>query len=323
MGMWKGIRLGLQDAEERKLNERKMQMAEEQLAESRRNKRLDLLLSYRKSSKATSESAKTKATTLKRLRAVGFPTKVAEFLTYSGEGEEILKVYDKKAGTDELSPQYIPSVIAKVNKHLGDKSSPQSLAIATKAALLSTEDLSTAEGQAAGLVEAIFAANTMDDFSKVDEQLIEMFNSGPEETADVAVPPIGGLTRGVVGVDETKLKNIRNMVVESVAPTYGQIFIKNDDGGYTIDRTKIRAGDAQVIQNLIDEATTNIVSDIQGVDAIDLNTSIQAHSNYATKMAPQILGQEEEEDKKKLPDTPSGGLGTGVDYFGAVAEERD
>lgn len=323
MGMWKGIRLGLQDAEERKLNERKMQMAEEQLADSRRNKRLDLLLSYRKSSKATSESAKTKATTLKRLRAVGFPTKVAEFLTYSGEGEEILKVYDKKAGTDELSPQYIPSVIAKVNKHLGDKSSPQSLAIATKAVLLSTEDLSTAEGQAAGLVEAIYAANTMDDFSKVDEQLIEMFNSGPEETVDVAVPPIGGLTRGVVGVDETKLKNIRNMVVESVAPTYGQIFIKNEEtGGYTIDPTKIKAGDAQVIQNLIDEATTNIVSDIQGVDAVDLNTSIQAHSNYAIKMAPQILGQKEE-DENELPDTPSGGLGTGVDYFGAVAGERD
>ena len=188
--------------------------------------------------------------------------------------------------------------------------------------LLSTEDLSTAEGQAAGLVEAIYAANTMDDFNKVDEQLIEMFNSGPEETVDVAVPPIGGLTRGVVGVDETKLKNIRNMVVESVAPTYGQIFFKNDGGGYSIDQTKIRAGDAQAVQDIISEATANIVSDIQGVDAVDLNTSIQAHSNYAIKMAPQILGQKEE-DENELPDTPSGGLGTGVDYFGAVAGERD
>ena len=330
MGMWQGLLQGMQLADQRRASEeelelqkRRMLMAEEQFLEEKRNKRLDILLSYSKASKASSESAKTKATTIKRLRAIGVPKDVSEFLSLSGEGAEILKVYDKKAGTDELSPYYIPSIIKRVRKVLGDKSSPQALAIATKAALLSTEDLSTREGQEAGLVEAIFAAETIEDFSNVDEILVDLQKMSSSVTADVDIPPIGGLIMGSVGVDETKLKNIENLVTERIAPTYGQIFIKNDDGGYTIDQTKIRAGNAQAVKDIINEATANIVSDIQGVGAIDLNTSIEANTDYAIKMAPQILGlKDDEEDKNKLPDTPSGGLGTGVDIFGSVKEER-
>lgn len=331
MGMWQGLLQGMQLADQRRASEeelelqkRRMLMAEEQFLEEKRNKRLDILLSYSKASKATSESAKTKATTIKRLRAIGVTKDVAEFLSLSGEGVEILKVYDKKAGTDELSPYYIPSIIKRVRKVLGDKSSPQALAIATKAALLSTEDLSTTEGREAGLVEAIFAAETIEDFSNVDEILVDLHSSGSAETADVDIPAIGGLTIGVSGVNETKLKNIKNLVTEGIAATYGQIFIKDDKtGGYTIDQTKIRGGNAQAVQDIIDEATANIVSDIQGVGAIDFNTSLQANTDYAINMAPQILGlEDDEEDKNKLPDTPAGGLGTGVDVFGSVKEER-
>ena len=330
MGMWQGLLQGMQLADQRRASEeelelqkRRMLMAEEQFLEEKRNKRLDILLSYSKASKATSESAKTKATTMKRLRAIGLPEDVAEFLSLSGEGVEILKVYDKKAGTDELSPYYIPSIIKRVRKVLGDKSSPQALAIATKAALLSTEDLSTTEGREAGLVEAIFAAETIEDFSNVDEILVDLQKMSSSGTADVDIPPIGGLNMGSVGVNETRLKNIENLVTERIAPTYGQIFIKNDDGGYTIDQTKIRAGNAQAVKDIINEVTANIVSDIQGVGAIDLNTSIEANTDYAIKMAPQILGlKDDEEDKNKLPDTPAGGLGTGVDVFGSVKEER-
>ena len=63
--MWQGIAAGLQDVEERKLNERKMKMAEEQFAESRRNRRLDFLLQYRKSTRNTNTNAKSKADIMK------------------------------------------------------------------------------------------------------------------------------------------------------------------------------------------------------------------------------------------------------------------
>ena len=271
--------------------------------------RLALALQY-------SDRPKVMAEELTRLKAIGMPDSVAAYLLRSGEGKEILSVYDKLKASDKLNPEWIPSLIARVAETLGDEASPQAIAIATQAALNSGENMSTEDGQQNSLYEAIYAVNSIKGFANVD---IRIANLSSKE--NISVPAVGGLTTGAKQTVGSELKNIQNQIISKIAPKFGQVFIRDrDTGDYTINYSKLKGTSAVEVQNIVDTAiqqVSNAITGAPGEQAMRLDQAIELYGNEAIMKAPEIINS-----SGGMPENPGEALETGTDIFGSVEKER-
>ena len=285
------------DSQEAKdaLDQRRLDMAEEQFTESKKMSRLELLTKYGTDSKANKASAKTKADELTRLIAIGLPDDVAQYVHTSGEGTEILKTYDKVA-SGKQSSAWIPSLVKRVQEYLGDDANAENVAIAFKAGLLSGEDLSTDAGQQASLIESIYAATSLQDFKSVDEQLAKIISAASENSdATIRVDPVGNLTSGTNRIDEARQAAIEREVIKRVSPSFGGFFEGVDPEGYPIFNPNNQVGgvDATKFRSLIDDAVANISTNLQGVGAADVteNQLIQTAADVIISYAPSAGDQ--------------------------------
>ena len=272
--------------------------------------RLALALEYGDRPKAMAQE-------LTRLKAIGMPDSAAAYLLRSGEGKEILSVYDKLKASDKLNPEWIPSLIARVAETLGDEASPQAIAIATQAALKSGENMSTEDGQQNSLYEAIYAVDSIKDFADVD---VRIANLSSKE--NISVPAVGGLTTGAKQTVGSELKNIQNQIISKIAPIFGEVFIRNTDtGDYTINYSKLKGTSAVEVQNVVDTAVkqvSNAITGAPGEQAMRLDEAIELYGNEAIMKAPEIINP-----SGVIPESPGEAIETGTDVFRNVKKERE
>ena len=163
---WGGVERGLlqydQDVKDKatlELATRREDRADATLNESKLASRLALLKEYGKESTLRKQSAEELAVSIARLKTLGLPTEVADYLGRSGEADNILASYDKNLGTKTVSKKWIKTLITSVTDSLGDETSAVAVAIALRSSLNSGENLTTEKGQRASLAQALFDIN--------------------------------------------------------------------------------------------------------------------------------------------------------------------
>ena len=335
MGAWKGIYMGRQaikadkEAKEAKaLEAEKLEMMREEFTEGKRKTRLDALIAFRKS-RADDPTRTAMRTTLKNLKTMGLPKDVSAYLASSGEGDQIFEVWKSRRGKD-LSDAWIPSLIERVKLELGDKDSPAAKAMAVKIALSSDEDQNTSEGQYAVLAESLFEINSSGGFANFDKTFTRIVMKPREPT--ISLPTIGNLTRGSAAVGPTMTSQIQKAVAERLAPTFGNIFIKNDQGQIIIDPKKSGPGVIK-IRNLYDKTVSDITNDLQGVGAVNFDNALNKNIAIA-KQTDLGLDLPKVDELNPNITTPFTGTEPGslnlpipendnVDIYGKVIEERE
>ena len=273
MAVWLGINQGLAEKEARKvtaantaLDARRVKLAEDSFLENKKLSRIELLSKYGEGSKENAKTASAKAAQIKRLTVIGLPLDVATYLAKSGEGSEILKTYDKVA-PDRRSKVWLSSLIKRVNDYLGDDANAENVAKAFKAGILSGENLSTPGGQAASLMQSIYAATSPESFENIDEQLAEIIAKSSQGTVEPTIPPIGGVTIGMTNSTESQRLAIEKEITRSVSPSFGGFFKGVDTEGNPILNPNLAAVDATEFRGLLDEAVRSVTSGSEGVNA--------------------------------------------------------
>lgn len=307
----------------------KFEFAKQKFFSGERKERIALLAEYGVDSRESTKRREKKTDlTQSLISTVGLPKNVASYISETGEGEMILNLYKKRVESGTLNRNWIPTIIKKVQSTLADESSPQAIAIATKTALLSSEDMSTEVGQEGSLIEAIFSAETFEDFEKVDEKILEIVTAPRVEDFTPELPTIGGLNVGSAMVGETQLASIRKQVIERLGPYAGEIIVQDNQGDYRVDPAKIKsdksAGDLEkIISNTVD----NIVIDIE-TGSSNLNDSFKKHIPNAVNLIPSFTGSKQPEVKNpKVIKNPADSFDSGkdlfTDNFKSIEEERN
>jgi hypothetical protein len=307
----------------------KFEFAKQKFFSGERKERIALLAEYGVDSRESTKRREKKTDlTQSLISTVGLPKNVASYISETGEGEMILNLYKKRVESGTLNKNWIPTIIKKVQSTLADESSPQAMAIAAKTALLSSEDMSTEVGQEGSLIEAIFSAETFEDFEKVDEKILEIVTAPRVEDFTPELPTIGGLNVGSAMVGETQLASIRKQVIERLGPYAGEIIVQDNQGDYRVDPAKIKsdksAGDLEkIISNTVD----NIVIDIE-TGSSNLNDSFKKHIPNAVNLIPSFTGSKQPEVKNpKVIKNPADSFDSGkdlfTDNFKSIEEERN
>lgn len=321
---WSGMLKGIELIEE----DKKIEFAKQKYFSGERRERIALLAEYGVSSKESKERRSKKIDlTQSLISTVGLPKDVASYIAETGEGKIILELFEKRVKDGTLNKNWIPTIIKKVQSTLADESSPQAMAIATKTALLSSEDMSTEVGQEASLIEAIFSAETFEDFEKVDEKILEIVTAPRVEDFTPELPTIGGLNVGSAQVGGTQLASIRKQVIDRIAPYAGEIFVKDNEGDYRVDPAKIKSDQsAGELEKIISGTVDNIVMDIE-TGSSNLNESFQKHIPNAVNLIPSFTGSKQPEVKNpKVIKNPADSFDAGKDLFTdkikSIEEER-
>jgi len=321
---WSGIREGIELIEQDKLTE----FAKQKYFSGEKKDRIALLAKYGVDSKeSTKRREKKTELTQSLISTVGLPKDVASYIAETGEGAMILNLYKKRVENGTLNRNWIPTITKKIQSTLADKSSPQAIAIATKTALLSSEDMSTEVGQEGSLIEAIFSAETFKDFKEVDEKILEIVTAPRVEDFTPELPPIGGLNVGSGKVTLADRASIRKQVIEEIRPFAGELIVKDDQGDYTVNPAKIKtdqsAGD---LAKIISDTTYKIAADMQTgyMNPIDI---YQKHIPDAINLIPSFTGSKQPEVKnpkviKNPADSFEGGKDLFIDKFKPIEEER-
>jgi len=321
---WSGIKEGIELIEQDKLTE----FAKQKYFSGERKDRIALLAKYGVDSKESTKRREKKTDlTQSLISTVGLPKDVASYIAESGEGAMILNLYKKRVENGTLNVNWIPTVIKKVESTLADKSSPQAKAIAAKTALLSSEDMSTEVGQEGSLIEAIFSAETFEDFEKVDEKILKIVTAPRVEDFTPELPTIGGLNVGSGEVTLADRASIRKQVIEEIRPFAGELIVKDDQGDYRIDPAKIKtdqsAGD---LAKIISDTTYKIAADMQTgyMNPIDI---YQKHIPDAINLIPSFTGSKQPEVKNpKVIKSPADSFDSGkdlfMDNFKSISNER-
>jgi len=313
---WSGIREGIDSIKENQ----KIEFAKQKFFSGERKERIALLAEYGVDSKeSTKRRAKKTELTQSLISTVGLPKDVASYIAETGEGAMILELFEKRVKEGTLNVNWIPTIIKKVESTLADKSSPQAKAIAAKTALLSSEDMSTEVGQEGSLIEAIFSAETFEDFEKVDEKILEIVTAPRLEEFTPELPTIGGLNVGSIGISSADRASIRKQVIEEIRPFAGELIVMDEAGDYTVNPAKIKTDQsAGELARIIRETTDKIAIDIQTglMNPIDV---YKKHIPDAVNLIPKMV-----KDQTKLTfGNPSSGITSGTSIFDEVLSDRE
>ena len=298
----------------------KLEFAKQKFFSGERKERIALLAEYGVDSKeSTKRRAKKTELTQSLISTVGLPKDVASYIAETGEGAMILELFEKRVKEGTLNVNWIPTIIKKVESTLADKSSPQAKAIAAKTALLSSEDMSTEVGQEGSLIEAIFSAETFEDFEKVDEKILEIVTAPRLEEFTPELPTIGGLNVGSIGISSADRASIRKQVIEEIRPFAGELIVMDEAGDYTVNPAKIKTDQsAGELARIIRETTDKIAIDIQTglMNPIDV---YKKHIPDAVNLIPKMV-----KDQTKLTfGNPSSGITSGTSIFDEVLSDRE
>lgn len=298
----------------------KFEFAKQKFFSGERKERIALLAEYGVDSKeSTKRRAKKTELTQSLISTVGLPKDVASYIAETGEGAMILELFEKRVKEGTLNVNWIPTIIKKVESTLADKSSPQAKAIAAKTALLSSEDMSTEVGQEGSLIEAIFSAETFEDFEKVDEKILEIVTAPRLEEFTPELPTIGGLNVGSIGISSADRASIRKQVIEEIRPFAGELIVMDEAGDYTVNPAKIKTDQsAGELARIIRETTDKIAIDIQTglMNPIDV---YKKHIPDAVNLIPKMV-----KDQTKLTfGNPSSGITSGTSIFDEVLSDRE
>ena len=322
---WSGIREGIDSIKENQ----KIEFAKQKYFSGERKERIALLAEYGVSSRESKERRKKKIDlTQSLISTVGLPKDVASYIAETGEGAMILELFEKRVKDGTLNKNWIPTITKKVRSTLADKSSPQAIAIATKTALLSSEDMSTEVGQEGSLIEAIFSAKTFKDFKEVDEKILEIVTAPRVEDFTPELPAIGGLNLGSAKITSADRAGIRKQVIEEIRPFAGELIVKDDQGDYRIDPAKIKTDQsAGKLARIISDTTYKIAADMQTgyMNTIDI---YQKHIPDAINLIPSFTGSKQPEVKNpKVIKNPADSFDAGkdlfIDNFTSIEQERN
>lgn len=313
---WSGIREGIELIKE----DKKIEFAKQKYFSGERKDRIALLAKYGVDSKESTKRRKKKTDlTQSLISTVGLPKDVASYISETGEGEMILNLYKKRVENGTLNTNWLPTITKKVRSTLADESSPQAIAIATKTALLSSEDMSTEVGQEGSLIEAIFSAKTFKDFKEVDEKILEIVTAPRLEEFTPELPPIGGLNLGSAEVTSADRAGIRKQVIEEIRPFAGELIVADEAGDYTVNPAKIKTDQsAGELARIISETTDKIAIDIQTglMNPIDV---YKKHIPDAVNLIPKMVT-----DQTKLTfGNPSTSFTSGTSIFDEVVGDRE
>jgi len=285
---WGGVERGLlqydQDVKDKatlELATRREDRADATLNESKLASRLALLKEYGKESTLRKQSAEELAVSIARLKTLGLPTEVADYLGRSGEADNILASYDKNLGTKTVSKKWIKTLITSVTDSLGDETSAVAVAIALRSSLNSGEDLTTEKGQRASLAQALFDINNAEGWKSWDKAYLDFQKNqltlGLNET-ELPKMLIDGnrvdLTAGMYNQSSTEVGRARQQVIKRFAPHVGQIFFTNKQGEVVIDPTKVNQKGVAELGQMIDNATSDLVNLQVGINPENYNDAI-------------------------------------------------
>ena len=285
---WGGVERGLlqydQDVKDKatlELATRREDRADATLNESKLASRLALLKEYGKESTLRKQSAEELAVSIARLKTLGLPTEVADYLGRSGEADNILASYDKNLGTKTVSKKWIKTLITSVTDSLGDETSAVAVAIALRSSLNSGEDLTTEKGQRASLAQALFDINNAEGWKSWDKAYLDFQKNQLELGLNETQLPkmlIDGnrvdLTAGMYNQSSTEVGRARQQVIQRFAPFVGQIFYTNTQGEVTIDPTKVNQKGVAELGQMIDNATSDLVNLQVGINPENYNDAI-------------------------------------------------
>jgi len=313
---WSGIKEGIQLIKQ----DKQIEFAKQKYFSGERKDRIALLAKYGVDSEESTKRRKKKIDlTQSLISTVNLPKDVASYISETGEGEMILNLYKKRVENGTLNTNWIPTIAKKIQSTLADKSSPQAIAIATKTALLSSEDMSTEVGQEGSLIEAIFSAETFKDFKEVDEKILEIVTAPRLEEFTPELPPIGGLNLGSMRISSTDRAGIRKQVIEEIRPFAGELIVKDEAGDYTVNPTKIKSDQsAGELARIISETTDKIAIDIQTglMNPIDV---YKKHIPDAVNLIPKMVTSQ----TKLTFDNPTSGITSGTSIFDEVVGDRE
>ena len=285
---WGGVERGLlqydQDVKDKatlELATRREDRADATLNESKLASRLALLKEYGKESTLRKQSAEELAVSIARLKTLGLPTEVADYLGRSGEADNILASYDKNLGTKTVSKKWIKTLITSVTDSLGDETSAVAVAIALRSSLNSGENLTTEKGQRASLAQALFDINNAEGWKSWDKAYLDFQKNqlqlGLNET-ELPKMLIDGnrvdLTAGMYNQSSTEVGRARQQVIKRFAPHVGQIFFTNKQGEVVIDPTKVNQKGVAELGQMIDNATSDLVNLQVGINPENYNDAI-------------------------------------------------
>jgi len=285
---WGGVERGLlqydQDVKDKatlELATRREDRADATLNESKLASRLALLKEYGKESTLRKQSAEELAVSIGRLKTLGLPTEVADYLGRSGEADNILASFDKNLGNKTVSKKWIKTLITSVTDSLGDETSAVAVAIALRSSLNSGEDLTTEKGQRASLAQALFDINNAEGWKSWDKAYLDFQKNqltlGLNET-ELPKMLIDGnrvdLTAGMYNQSSTEVGRARQQVIKRFAPHVGQIFFTNKQGEVVIDPTKVNQKGVAELGQMIDNATSDLVNLQVGINPENYNDAI-------------------------------------------------
>ena len=285
---WGGVERGLlqydQDVKDKatlELATRREDRADATLNESKLASRLALLKEYGKESTLRKQSAEELAVSIARLKTLGLPTEVADYLGRSGEADNILASYDKNLGTKTVSKKWINTLITSVTDSLGDETSAVAVAIALRSSLNSGENLTTEKGQRASLAQALFDINNAEGWKSWDKAYLDFQKNqlqlGLNETQLPKMLIDGNrvdLTAGMYNQSSTEVGRARQQVIKRFAPHVGQIFFTNKQGEVVIDPTKVNQKGVAELGQMIDNATSDLVNLQVGINPENYNDAI-------------------------------------------------
>ena len=320
MGIWTGYQRAKanKDAREdkeatRDLARRRIELLEEQFTEGQRQTTLEWISKYQDASNDRGENAKTRAKTVRKLSTMGLDTKTADYLIDSGEAGGIIAVYDDRIKANNLSADWIKSLVDQVGSVLSDAESPAAKALAVKSALLSAEDQTTDAGQAAALQTAMFdvIAGRDSGIENLDEELARgIFTlNQPEQT--ITLPPMGSmLLSGSEAIDSDEKIKIERQIIARLDPVLGSVFVKNNDNEFTssIDVKKLGPVSADALSELVSSTTEKIINKLERVGSLNPSDVIENEIDFSVELA-RKLKLESGGQQIEAAVTPEGGVG--------------
>ena len=327
MGIFTGYQLAKADKEAREdkqatqdLAERRMKLAENQFSAAERDRALKWMSEYSEANDKRNVSAKEKAKMKAKLLQMELGSTTADYIIGSGEAPGFIKVYDKRVLDGTLSKTWIKSVVKHVESILGDKESPQAVALAFSTALLSGEDQSKEEGQFAALQQISFnimeSGIVPEDFNENVARAISRLKQQPEQT--IALSPIGNLTSGSQEISLDQTNKIESRFKDAVTPYVGQIYARDTIDNMPIgglDYTKIKGQvDPVKIQELISTSLQDTIEKLQGYSSLNDSEIIKA-GRLAVIQGANALALEAAKkngDGNNIPVDPAGGIGAAM-----------
>ena len=279
MGMWEGLYLGMQgirereeremDREEaRRIREEDMAFRREQfergILEQRRNALLPILLQRREQAEAEQEAVNAGV-------SLGFLRPVSQALQRSGQlGRTIARVEEL-----DLAPSEITAINETIMQQLGDRAETDTVAAAILGVLDSDTDFEDPVQVTQALIQSVVLATSMEDFQSVYGQL-------PAAGGSRINPFEFSLSTQQVGLSETR--QIRNQIVERLAPLYGRnrvVYSATGEAGFAQNPPEAVN---LMINSLTDEVVKRSqrvgVDQMRPVDAIEqlTNAVVQAYT---------------------------------------------